>query len=243
MTPQELLRAAKLNEAIRVLGSEVRENPTDIKRRTFLFELLCFAGEFDRAAKQLNVLAQGSADAENGALLHRSALVAERQRGLFFESGESASVEQVSASRSGTINGRSFTTLEDADPRIGPRLEFFVAGEYMQLPFEYINTIRMEAPRLLRDLLWATARITASPTAKSGELGEVLLPVLYPFSWKYPSDEVRLGRVTEWQNVNGKGELPAGQKLLVVDGEEIVPFLEIREITFNSSAVEQSASA
>jgi len=242
MTPQELLRAAKLNEAIQTLGSEVRENPTDIKRRTFLFELLCFAGEFDRAAKHLSVLAQGSADAENGALLYRSALAAERQRSLFFDSGESAGAEQASASRSGTINGRSFTMLEDADPRIGPRLEFFVAGEYMQLPFEYIDSVRMEAPRLLRDLLWATARITASPAAKSRELGEVLLPVLYPFSWKYPSDEVRLGRATEWQNVDEKGELPVGQKLLIVDGGEVVPFLEIREITF-SPMVEQSASA
>ena len=41
------------------LGAEVRDNPTDAQRRAFLFELLCFAGQYDRAEKQLNVLGSG----------------------------------------------------------------------------------------------------------------------------------------------------------------------------------------
>jgi type VI secretion system protein ImpE len=81
MTPQDIFRAGKLNEAIQALGAEVRDHPTDVKRRTFLFEMLCFAGEFDRAGKHLSVLSKGSADAELGALFYRSALSAERKRG------------------------------------------------------------------------------------------------------------------------------------------------------------------
>jgi type VI secretion system protein ImpE len=49
MSVQELFRAGKLQEAIQALGSEVRDRPGDNQRRTFLFELLCFAGEFSRA--------------------------------------------------------------------------------------------------------------------------------------------------------------------------------------------------
>jgi len=59
MSPQELYRAGRLTDAIKALSAELRDNPTDIRRRTFLFELLCFAGEYDRADKQLEVLGQG----------------------------------------------------------------------------------------------------------------------------------------------------------------------------------------
>ena len=59
MTAAELFREGKLMEAIEAVGVEIRGNPTDSKRRTFLFELLCFAGEYDRAQKHLEVLAGG----------------------------------------------------------------------------------------------------------------------------------------------------------------------------------------
>ena len=59
-TAKQLFQAGQLNEAVRALGAEVRDNPTDAQRRTFLFELLCFSGEYDRAEKHLNVLADGN---------------------------------------------------------------------------------------------------------------------------------------------------------------------------------------
>jgi len=58
MNPKELYQAGRLNDAIKALSAELRDNPTDTKRRTFLFEMLCFAGEYDRADKQLEVLAE-----------------------------------------------------------------------------------------------------------------------------------------------------------------------------------------
>ncbi|HEX4470228.1 MAG TPA: tetratricopeptide repeat protein, partial [Gemmatimonadaceae bacterium] len=64
MTPRDLLQAGKLDEAIDALSAELRDNPTDARRRTFLFELLCFAGKYDRAEKQLGVVGQGSKEAE-----------------------------------------------------------------------------------------------------------------------------------------------------------------------------------
>jgi len=80
MNAQELYRAGRLTEALTALSAEVRDNPTDARRRTFLFELLCFAGEYTRADKQLEVLGQGGPTSEIGVLLYRSALFAERQR-------------------------------------------------------------------------------------------------------------------------------------------------------------------
>ena len=71
----------KTSEAIQVIAAEVRENPTDAKRRTFLFELLCFAGDYDRAEKHLHVLSQSGPNTEMGALLYRGVLHGERARG------------------------------------------------------------------------------------------------------------------------------------------------------------------
>ena len=41
MNSRELYRAGKLDEAVQALGSELRNDPTDTRRRTFLFELPC----------------------------------------------------------------------------------------------------------------------------------------------------------------------------------------------------------
>src|SRR5215831_8234786 len=88
MNVQQLFQSGRLDEAIAALTSEVRDNPTDPKRRTFLFELLCFAGDFSRAEKQLDVLSQGGPQSEMGALFYRGALAAERQRQSLFEKKE-----------------------------------------------------------------------------------------------------------------------------------------------------------
>ena len=66
MNSRQLFDAGKLNAAIEALGSELRDNPTDTQRRTFLFELLCFAGNHDRAEKQLDIFSSGGPDARHG---------------------------------------------------------------------------------------------------------------------------------------------------------------------------------
>src|SRR6516225_3573105 len=89
MTAGPLFHAGKLDQAVQALGAELRDNPGDVQRRTFLFELLCFSGAYDRAEKQLDVLAQtGSKDASLGALLYAGALHAERTRADLFRKKE-----------------------------------------------------------------------------------------------------------------------------------------------------------
>jgi type VI secretion system protein ImpE len=234
---QELFRAGKLTETIKTLGAELRDNPGDTRRRTFLFELLCFAGEYERADRQLEVLAQGGPSTELGVLLYRSALYAQRQREDMFVRGEFPNAlpdEGVPVTtRGGNLNGRTFQSLMDADSRVGARLEIFAAGNYLLLPLEHVSSIRIPAPKLLRDLLWTSAAIRTAPSFQGAELGEVLLPVLSPFSWKHRDEIVRLGRMTVWEEEDGQDEaVPFGQKMWLVDGEEI-PFLELRELEFD----------
>ncbi|HMD97120.1 MAG TPA: type VI secretion system accessory protein TagJ [Terriglobia bacterium] len=239
MNSQELFRAGRLADALKALSAEVRDNPADARRRTFLFELLCFAGEYERADKQLEVLGQAGPSSEIGVLLYRSALYAERQRQDLFARGDypkrPGSPEQAPA---GTFNGKPFVSFSDADPRIGARLELFAAGAYLLLSLEHVAAVHIEPPKRLRDLLWTPAAVRTTPSFKGAELGEVLLPVLAPFSWQHSDDAVRLGRATVWEQRDGYDEeVPFGQKMWLVDDEEI-PFLELRSLEFTSAPVE-----
>lgn len=234
MNSQALLKAGKLTEAIAALNGELRDNPGDVQRRTFLFELLCFAGNFDRADKQLDMLMNAdNPQAGMGGLLYKSALHAERERQSMFEKGTFPlhSAPQVP---SGTLNGKAFETIEDADPRIGPRLEVFAAGQYMWIPFEHIESIELPAPKRLRDLLWSPAVVKTGKGFEGMELGEVLIPVIAPLSWKHPDEAVRLGRATEWETLESGEQAPAGLKMLLIDDEEM-PILDMRQLVIQVS--------
>ena len=234
MTAKELLGAGKVREAEKALTTHLRNNPTDVASRTFLFELLCFSGQYDRAEKQLGILAQGSHESEMGATLYYSALHAEKSRHAMFQKEEYPK-EPAPPSPSGTLNGKSFQSIHDADPQVGARLELYAAGAYVWSPFQHIASIEMAAPRSLRDTLWAPAFVMTGPTFQGTDIGQVIIPAIYPFSWKSDDESVWLGRVTDWVRNESGEEYPVGQKTFVVDGEE-VPLLEIRSLEFASHA-------
>ena len=56
VTTSELYKQGKLQEAIDAQIQAVKAKPGDQSLRLFLFELFAFAGEFDRAHKQIDVL-------------------------------------------------------------------------------------------------------------------------------------------------------------------------------------------
>ena len=231
MTAKQLFDAGRVREAEKQLTAYLRDHPTDVGQRTFLFELLCFSGDYDRAEKQLSVLAQGGAQTEMGAVLYYAALHAEKTRHEVFEK-QQFSKDVSGASPVGTLNGRPFQSLRDGDPDLGARLEVFAAGAYLWIPFEHIASVEMEPPRRLRDTLWRPAMVRAGPSFQGTELGEVLIPAIYPFSWKHPDEPVWLGRITDWAADEEGKEYPSGQKIWLLDGEEI-PFLEIRSLEFS----------
>jgi type VI secretion system protein ImpE len=234
MTAKQLLDAGKVRNAEGALAAHLREHPTDTESRTFLFELLCFSGQYDRAEKQLGVLSQGGKQAELGAVLYYSALHAEKTRHELFRKEEFPETA-AAASPPGKLNGKPFESIRDADAAIGARLEVFAAGAYLWIPFQHIANVQMEAPRRLRDTLWSPAFVLTGPSFKGTDIGEVLIPVVYPFSWKSSDEPVWLGRTTEWVADDAGHEYPVGQKVFLVDDEE-VPLLEIRSLEFASDA-------
>ncbi len=240
MTVQQLLQAGQLDDAVQVLSAEVRDNPQDVKRRTFLFELLCFSGDFSRAEKHLDIVAEGSRETEMGALLYHAALHAERTRHEMFSKQQYPVPRKIAVlgETSIKVNGKSFRSITDGDPRIGSNLEVFAAGSYMWIPFSLLTSIEIAPPKRLRDLLWLPAKVRTSDKYEERELGEVLLPVLTPFASQHADPAVRLGRTTVWEESADGEVMPVGQKILLADDEEW-PLLELRSVQI---AIAQTAS-
>jgi type VI secretion system protein ImpE len=241
MTPQELYQDGRLREAITALGGELKKNPLDAKRRTFLFELLLFAGEYDRAEKQLEVLAGAGVEAAAGTLLYRSALYAERTRRDMFDRGETPKVEPTVAAP-GLWNGQPFQTFEDSDPRIGGNLEVYIAGSYTWIPTMYLRRLVLQRPTSLRDLMWIQVRIETTPEFRIQEIGEVLIPAIAPLSFRHPEEQVQLGREAAWEENARHGQIPYGAKLMVIDGVD-VPLMEIRSLEWPRAESEADDAA
>jgi type VI secretion system protein ImpE len=89
MDAKEFFDAGNLTGAIEQLTQDVKTNPRDLRSRIFLFELLCFRGDFVRAERQLEAIGQtsGEVTVEMGVQVYRNAIAAERTRHDFFQSG------------------------------------------------------------------------------------------------------------------------------------------------------------
>ncbi|MHC5540981.1 type VI secretion system accessory protein TagJ [Singulisphaera rosea] len=89
MKARGFLDKGELVGAIGSLTEEIRKSPSDLTRRIFLFELLCYAGDLTRAHRQLDAIAQLSegAEAQIGAQSYKDLLAAETARAQLFEEG------------------------------------------------------------------------------------------------------------------------------------------------------------
>ncbi len=265
-----LFEAGQLEDAISQLTREVKANPADAMRRTFLFELLCFAGRWDRAEKQLEALGQESVQAEIGVQVYHNNIKAERERRRLFADGVAPHfltdppgyvdllvaainhlregklaearqlldrAEEERPAASGTLNGQAFQDFRDYDDVVGPVLELVVKEKYAWLPFEQIKRMEIDAPKRLRDLLWAPARIEAT----DGTIGEVYVPALYAGSSEHPNNQVKLGRLTDWKQVSEDISLAAGLRMFLVDQED-KPIFEARTVEFDRPAPPQGTT-
>lgn len=229
---ESLYAGGRLEEAIAQLSQELRNQPTNAALRSFLFELLSFAGDYTRADKQLAALASTGPSAEAGVAAYRAALESERIREHMFDTGDFPKTETL-PSGTGTAEGVAFNDIADGDPRVGARLEVIAGGRYLWIPFAHLASVVIQPPTRLRDLRWLSARIATNATVKNLELGEVLLPALTPAVWRSHDMELRLGRATDWEEQPDGDYLPIGQKVLRVD-DRIVPLVDVRELVFTA---------
>lgn len=135
---------------------------------------------------------------------------------------------------SGRIDGQDFSWIADADERLGPILEALIDGKYYWIPFERIQSITIEKPVHLRDVIWVKAAFTWTNEGQAAGF----IPGRYAGSEKQEDSGFRLARKTAWQDAGNNLFVGLGQRMLATDQGEY-PLLEIREVVFNQ---EESAS-
>jgi type VI secretion system protein ImpE len=272
MTPKELLEIGNLGDAVKELNNQVKAKPADTRLRVSLFELLCFEGAFDRAVKQLDVVAgqgEGTMQSELAIQVYRDLIAAERVRQQVFHDGalpkflltppayadryvvlvkklakepkEAATLlaeaEELFPALSGRVGDRAFASFRDADDRVAPMLEVFHGSSYLWLPLEQIKHLQVSEPKSLRDLMWVHARVETYEES----IGDVFIPVLYVDTHSHRNDQVRLGRLTEWQALEDQLVYGAGQRVFLVDDQEI-PLLELRDVRFDTPSDQAGAA-
>jgi len=87
MDAKQLFTAGKLREAIDAQIAVVKAKPGDQSSRLFLFELMAFAGEFDRAQRQIDALRYDDIELESGVDSYRKLLASEAVRKRVFKEG------------------------------------------------------------------------------------------------------------------------------------------------------------
>lgn len=143
---------------------------------------------------------------------------------------------EEAAPTSGMIDGQSFSWIADSDPRLGPVVEVIIDGRYLWAPVENLNSIVVDEPVDLRDVIWLPAHFTW----RNGGENYGLLPARYPFSYQY-GPLPALARKTEWQDCGEGLFLGTGQKTWVTDIDEY-PLMDVRSIRLNDAAKTEQES-
>lgn len=258
MSVKELYEAGKLSEAIEALTGDVKAHPSDARLRTFLFELLCFAGDLDRADRQLDVIGHQDAQAEAAVQVYRNILHAERSRRATYAEGEKPSFLSDPPDYV-KLHLEALTLLHNgADADAKARLDESAASRptvHGRIDGQAIDDFRdcddLLAPILelivMRDYVWLPLEQVRELDIPAPERPRDLLwapvrilltdgrqqrgyvPVLYCGSHEHPDDQVKLGRMTDWKASETGPALGVGHRYFLA-GDEGRALLEIRRL-------------
>ena len=131
----------------------------------------------------------------------------------------------------GTIDGRPFEWLADADARLGPVLELVIEGTYHWMPLEHVARLKLIEPTDLRDLVWMEAELTLT---NGGQMA-VLAPTRYPGAHRSADSAIRLARRTDWREIGEGAYAGEGQRMFATDSEDLA-MMNVREITLAAAA-------
>jgi type VI secretion system protein ImpE len=259
MDAAERYRAGDLTKAIELANAAVREKPADLVRRGFLSEMLCFAGNLDRADAQLEIVANQSPTSAMGVSLLRQLIRAARCRQEHFQSGRVPDVlqqpdepmrrrlEAVAAARAGDA-ARTAELLQAVEAGRGT-----VPGRMGGETFDDLRDLDDQFAGVF-EVLTSTGKYYWVPTAsvtrfaprrperpidllwlpvemtvRDGPEGVVYMPTIYGDTGAADGDAQLLGRATDW--IEGANGVVRGHglRMFLVGGRDLSPF-ELGEI-------------
>ncbi len=257
MNAGELFKAGKLQRAIEEQTKEVKANPADHSRRLFLFELLAFAGDLDKAGRQIEAITYDEMELEAAVLAYRRLIEAERHRRRVFQDGVAPKFftdppEHVQ-SRLEAVNRLRENRPAEAAKLLKQASTPPLQGQLNDKPFHLLRDcddlfgpvlevmahgsyywLPLEAVESLTMKAPQYPRdllwIPARLELKEGSAGEVYLPALYPESYAHSDDQIKLGRATDWKSSAGGPVQGLGARTFLVD-DDAVGLLEWRQLS------------
>jgi type VI secretion system protein ImpE len=252
---KEYLSSGQLQQAIDQAQQRLREEPADLDLRACLVELLCLAGQLERADDVLTSLARQNPDWLPGSANLRQLLRAQQAR-LALRKGQLADDVVVSAGAS--LEALLALNLHLSSGKLAEASQAAELLEALRTPCEFqvngqagdIRDCDDSLNGYLEGLgtdgcyyLWQWAEIDAvqfhapaSPVEliwrravldlADGRQGEAFIPLTYPDS---VTDAQKLGRETDWNEVAPGVVTGVGQKLFLF-GESAVAFESLKRI-------------
>jgi type VI secretion system protein ImpE len=256
---REHYQLGHLQDAITAATDDVRHRPTDPAPRIFLGELLCFAGDLERADRQLDVLMHQAPESGLAVQEFRHLIRAEQARRDLFAEGRMPEfltppaahlrlhLEASILVREGNLAGAAelLARSEEQRPKVDGTCDgrpFHDLRDLDDLTSPFFEVMTGDGRYFwvpIEQVESAEFRPPARPLdliwrrthliVRDGPDGEVFLPALYPGSYADADDPVRLGRVTNWHGGDGTPVRGVGQRMLLV-GDDARPFLELGAI-------------
>lgn len=265
MTPSELYQAGKLSEAIAASNEAVKKHPAELGPRGLLTELLCFAGELEKADKQLDLIVSQDPQSLPGIALFRQLVRGEMARQQFFREGRvpeflakpsellQKSLQASIALREGNQAAASelLAAVEELRPKASGTCDGKAFDDFRDLddlcaPFlEVLTSTGKYYWVPIESIEFIEFRAPKRPrdllwrqtlmTVNGGPDGEVYIPCLYADTHTQSDDRVRLGRVTDW--AGGENSQPVRGLGLreFLVGDEAMTILQITNLKFNES--------
>jgi type VI secretion system protein ImpE len=256
-TPAEqALRDGDPQKALKLLQDQIRSKPSDAKLRTFLFQLLCVLGQWDRALNQLNVA--GELDASTLAMVqtYREAIQCEALRAEIFaglrapvifgepqpwmaQLAEALKLDATDPAAAASLRDQAFDTAPASPGSIdGTRFDWLADADSRLGPVleaivngRYVWVPFMRIARIEIDPptdLRDAVWTAATFTWSNGAQTVGLIPTRYPGSVDAADDALKLARRTEWS-----GDYPLGQRMFT-SGEADYPLMDARVIEFDA---------
>lgn len=257
-TAQEFYNAGRLQAAIDAQSELVRSNPTDLKKRMFLFEMLAFAGQWERASKQLAMMDTPDQSVVLTITNYRFCLEGEDHRRKVFQENKLPNffveppgwvyhrLEAIKLLNAGQAAAAK-TLLEQCDSELTlPKLSWNNGA-----PQPIRDCDDLFGPVLeviskggyfwlpLEQLDGITANAPKAPrdlnwfpakiSVKNGPAGDAYLPALYPQSYLSDRDTIRLGRETDWSSAEASPVRGQGLRMLLV-GDDAYHIPDLRTL-------------
>jgi type VI secretion system protein ImpE len=163
-----------------------------------------------------------------------AARVALRAGDVAEAANKAAEAENIRPRIAGTFdasNGsQEFSDFRDADDLHAGFFEVLTStGKYFWIPTERVASVEFHPPRRPGDLAWRRAAMSVI----DGPDGEVYLPALYASAEPSPSEEISLGRTTDWLGEEDGLVRGVGQRMFLI-GEDAYGVMDLTVLRFSA---------